>query len=133
MVKVICASGKRKTAIARAILKKGKGRVRFNRHLIGVLEPELIRLKLQEPVALAGPILNEIDVDVEVRGGGFIGQADAARTAIARGLVEWTNDPALRDTFLARDRTLLVNDDRQKEPKKTGGRGARKRRQKSYR
>ncbi len=133
MVDVVCQSGKRKTAIARAILRKGKGRVRLNSYPVDVLENELVRLKLLEPLQLAGPVLNEVDVDVEVQGGGFMGQADAARTAIARGLVAWKNDLALRDAFLAYDRTLLVNDDRQKEQKKTGGRGARKRRQKSYR
>ncbi|MEM2933711.1 MAG: 30S ribosomal protein S9 [Halobacteria archaeon] len=133
MVKVVCASGKRKTAIARAILSKGKGRVRFNKIPVEIVEPELIRLKLLEPLMLAGSLVNEIDIDVEAKGGGFAGQADAARTAIARGLVEWTNDSALKEIFLAHDRTLLVNDVRLKEPKKMGGRGARKRRQKSYR
>ena len=66
-------------------------------------------------------------------GGGIVGQASAARTAVARGLVEWIHDPALVDMFKHYDRSLLVNDSRRKLPKRPGGRGARKRRQKSYR
>ena len=62
-----------------------------------------------------------------------MGQAEAARTAIARALLEFAGDPELKRMFLEYDRTLLVNDVRRKEPKKQGGRGARKRRQTSYR
>ena len=62
-----------------------------------------------------------------------MGQADAARTAIARGLVAFLDDEELKQTFLGYDRSLLVNDPRRKEPKHQLGRGARKRRQKSYR
>jgi small subunit ribosomal protein S9 len=55
------------------------------------------------------------------------------RTAIARGLVQYTNDAELRDTFREFDRSLLVNDVRVSESKKWGGPGARARYQKSYR
>jgi small subunit ribosomal protein S9 len=60
-------------------------------------------------------------------------QANAVRTAIAKGLVEFTSDPSLKIAFLDHDRSLLVSDSRRKEPKKPLGRGARKKRQKSYR
>jgi small subunit ribosomal protein S9 len=87
-----------------------------------------------EPFRIAGDDLRDgVDIDVEVSGGGFSGQADAARTAIARGLVQHLNDAELRDAFMEFDRTLLVNDVRQSEPKKWGGPGARARYQKSYR
>jgi small subunit ribosomal protein S9 len=82
---------------------------------------------------LAGDIAESVDIDVIVKGGGIIGQANAARTAIARGIVDWTNDTNLRDSYMAYDRNLLVNDSRQKETKKFGGPGARARYQKSYR
>ncbi|HYA32480.1 MAG TPA: 30S ribosomal protein S9 [Candidatus Bathyarchaeia archaeon] len=131
--KTINSSGKRKTSIARASFKEGQGAVRINKELLGVLEPTLVREKIQEPLNLAGDAAKGLDISVTVRGGGVIGQADAARTAIARGLVAWTNDLGMKDLFLKHDRTLLVNDYRQKEPKKFGGRGARARRQKSYR
>jgi len=132
-MKIVNSSGKRKTAIARATLSEGKGRVRVNKMPIEIVQPELIRLKMSEPLEFAGNVIQAVDIDVNVHGGGIIGQAAAVRTAIARGLVEWTNDTALRDAMAQYDRSLLVNDTRYKLPKKFGGRGARKRRQKSYR
>ncbi len=133
MVKIVNESGKRKTAIARATIKKGSGQVRINKKIIEHVEPELVRLKISEPLTIASDLVDEIDVEVKVRGGGIMGQADAVRTAIARGLVKWTSSSSLRDAFLKYDRSLLVSDARQKERKKFGGRGARARRQKSYR
>lgn len=132
-MKFVNSSGKRKTAIARATISEGKGRIRVNKKPIEIMEPELIRLKMSEPLEFAGEIVNKVDIDVNVRGGGIFGQADAVRTAIARGLVDWTNDSGLRDAMAQYDRTLLVNDTRYKLPKKFGGKGARKRKQKSYR
>ncbi|MCD1293895.1 30S ribosomal protein S9 [Methanocella sp. CWC-04] len=134
MVKVLTTSGKRKTAIARAVVKKGTGVIRINKQLLKNMENELLRLKISEPLLIAGPeIANSFDIDVDVRGGGIMGQAEAARCAISRGIVNWTNDVALRDAFLTHDRNLLVNDVRQKESKKYGGPGARAKIQKSYR
>ncbi len=130
---IVNASGKRKKAIARATIKKGSGRIRINKKPLEILEPELARLKILEPLTLAGEFVAGLDIDVNVRGGGIMGQADAVRTAIAKGLIELTNDASLRETFLEYDRTLLVSDARQKERKKFGGRGARVKRQKSYR
>jgi len=130
---IVNVSGKRKKAIARATIKKGSGRIRINKKPLEILEPELARLKILEPLTLAGEIVTGLDIDVNVRGGGVMGQADAVRTAIAKGLVEFTNDASLRETFLEYDRNLLVSDARQKERKKFGGRGARAKRQKSYR
>ncbi|RZB29252.1 MAG: small subunit ribosomal protein S9 [Candidatus Argoarchaeum ethanivorans] len=134
MVKIINTSGKKKTAIARATLKEGKGCIRINKVPIEIIEPELVRLKMIEPVRLCNDdVINSIDVNVVVKGGGIMGQAGAVRTAIAKGLVEWSGDPALKDALLEYDRSLLVNDSRQKESKKFGGPGARAKRQKSYR
>tara|TARA_B100000029_G_scaffold426951_1_gene436098 strand:- start:519 stop:920 length:402 start_codon:yes stop_codon:yes gene_type:complete len=133
MVKVIHTSGKRKTAIARATFKSGKGRIRLNNKPIEFYQPELARLKIKEPLELTGKKINRIDINVNVNGGGVMGQAEAARTAIARGLIEWFNDDALQKLFQNYDRALLVNDTRRKEPKHPMGRGARKKRQKSYR
>lgn len=131
---VVNTSGKKKTAVARATVSDGAGRVRVNAQPIELIEPEMARLKMLEPFRIAGDELrDEVDIDVRVDGGGFSGQADAVRTAIARGLVEFTNNMALRDAYMEFDRTLLVNDVRQREPKKWGGPGARARYQKSYR
>jgi small subunit ribosomal protein S9 len=127
-------SGKKKTAIARATVREGGGRVRIDGRPVELVEPELARLKMMEPFRIAPDDLRDrVDVDVTVQGGGFSGQADAVRTAIARGLVEHTNDAELRDAFMSFDRSLLVNDVRQTESKKWGGPGARARYQKSYR
>jgi small subunit ribosomal protein S9 len=127
-------SGKKKTAVARATVSEGEGRVRINAQPVELVEPELAQLKMLEPFRLADDDLREgVDVDVDVEGGGVMGQADAARTAIARGLVQHTNDAELRDAYMEFDRSLLVNDVRQSESKKWGGPGARARYQKSYR
>ena len=131
--KVIVTSGKRKTAIARATIRPGKGRVWINRKPLPLVEPELARLKIMEPLILAGEKSFKVDIEVNVKGGGFMGQAEAARTAIARALVEYFKDEELKEKFMKYDRYLLVNDVRRKEPKKPLGRGARKKRQKSYR
>ncbi|WMW25603.1 30S ribosomal protein S9 [Methanolobus sediminis] len=131
--KVITSSGKKKTAIARATVKKGTGKVRINKKPLEIFDPEFAKLKITEAVMLAGEVAEGVDIDVTVSGGGIIGQANAARTAIARGIVDWTNDTALRDAYMAYDRNLLVNDSRQKETKKFGGPGARAKYQKSYR
>ncbi|UPV99545.1 30S ribosomal protein S9 [Halorussus gelatinilyticus] len=127
-------SGKKKTAIARATVTEGEGRVRINSQPVELVEPETAQLKMLEPFRIAGDDARDgVDVEVSVQGGGISGQADAVRTAIARGLVQYTNDAELRDAFIEFDRSLLVNDSRRSEPKKWGGPGARARYQKSYR
>lgn len=131
--KVITSSGKNKTAVARATVTKGSGKARINKIPIEIYQPEYAKLKIMEPLILAGDAMSDIDIEVDVRGGGIIGQANAIRTAISRGIVEWTNDTKIRDIFVEYDRNLLVNDSRQKETKKFGGPGARAKYQKSYR
>ncbi|PKL63490.1 MAG: 30S ribosomal protein S9 [Methanomicrobiales archaeon HGW-Methanomicrobiales-2] len=133
MAKIINTSGKRKTAIARATLRPGNGRVRINSVPLEIYGNELTRMKIAEPLLLAPTALDGVDAAIDVSGGGIMGQAEAVRTALARGIVEWHNDPRIKDAFLAYDRTLLVNDSRQKETKKPHGPGARARFQKSYR
>lgn len=133
MKKVIHTSGKRKTAIARGKFRAGKGRVRINKRPAELYQPELARRKIGEPLTLAGKLADNVDIDVKVIGGGVMGQAEAARMVIAKGLVQWTSDMDLKEKFTQYDRTMLVGDPRRSEPKKYGGRGARARRQKSYR
>lgn len=131
--KIVNTSGKRKTAIARASVKKGKGIVRINNKPVDIFEPEIARWKILEPVNIAKDQLEKLNVEVTVKGGGFMSQANAARTAIAKGILEYTGDPSLKIAFLDHDRSLLVSDSRRKESKKPLGRGARSKRQKSYR
>lgn len=137
--KVVNDVGKRKTAVARVTIKEGKGVVRINKKPLEIIEPEVIRTKLAEPLAIIASRfpevidVNSIDVEVTVTGGGFIGQAEAARTAIARGLIGWTENEELKESYLDYDRSLLVSDVRKREMKKFGAKGARAKRQKSYR
>ena len=134
MTKIVIASARRKTARARVVVREGKGRVFINGIPLEVLEPELIRLKIYEPIYLAGEeIVGKVDIYAEAKGGGVMGQASAIRTAIARALVEWTGSETLRELYVKYDRHLLVEDPRQAEPKKPRGRSARAKRQKSYR
>ncbi len=132
-VNVINTSGKRKKATARAAIVKGVGRVRINSIPIELCQPELARIKMLEPIHIAGELAKQVDIDVSVEGGGVMGQANACRTAIARALVDFFDDRTLEGTYRAYDRSLMVNDARQKEPKHPEGRGARKKYQKSYR
>jgi len=127
-------SGKKKTAIARATVREGTGKVRIENRPVELVDPEMAQLKMLEPFRITEDDLRDgVDIDVSIEGGGVMGQADAARTAIARGLVQHTNDAELRDAYMEFDRSLLVNDVRQSEAKKWGGPGARARYQKSYR
>ncbi len=132
--KIIHTSGKRKRAIARATLKPGVGKIRVNSALLNYFEPKLARLKIREPLMLAGNLGNQVDIDLNVSGGGIMAQAEAARLAIARALVEFTKDEKLEEEFLKYDRHLLVADIRRKETRKPNRHGkARSKVQKSYR
>ena len=133
-MKNIHTSGKRKSATARAVVKQGTGIVRVNSVPIDLVEPKMSRLKLMEPLILAGDVANKVNIDVSVIGGGISGQAEASRLAIAKALVNFTKDDKLKETFLAYDRNLLVADVRRKEPAKPNRHGqARSKVQKSYR
>ena len=132
--KVLVISGKRKTAIARAVVRPGVGRIRINRTPLEIYEPEIAREKLMEPLMQAGDeVWKQVDMDVKVSGGGYMGQAEASRMAIANALLKWTRSSHLRTVFVEYDRTMIAGDPRRKEPKKFGGPGARARDQKSYR
>ena len=126
-------SGKRKAAIARALVKEGTGKVTINKIPVEIYTPELAKLKIMEPLELASDKAGKVDISVNVNGGGVMGQAAAIRTAIARGLVEFYKDEELERMFRAYDRTLIINDDRRKLPKNPLGPGARAKKQKSYR
>ena len=146
--RIVIATGKRKRAIAIAVIKPGNGKVRINGVPLEIYPIEMARLKMMEPLLLAGEkIRNMVDISVRVKGGGFMGQADAVRMAIARGLVEFFTcegggeecekmnkiAETLRDLFEEYDRTMLAGDPRRTEPEKYMRYSARRRWQKSYR
>lgn len=130
---IIHTSGKRKTAIARVTVRPGKGRIRINSIPLEVHTPDIAREKVMEPIVLSKDLTKELDIEVTAKGGGFMGQAEAARMAIARALVMVSKGSAVKQAFTGYDRTMLSGDPRRKESKKFGGPGARVRKQKSYR
>jgi small subunit ribosomal protein S9 len=132
--KVLVVSGKRKTAVARAVVKPGVGKVRINRTPVEIFEPEIAREKIMEPLLQVGEeVWKQMDIDVKTSGGGYMGQAEAARMAVANALLKWTKSSHIRTVFTEYDRTMIAGDSRRKEPKKFGGPGARAKEQKSYR
>jgi small subunit ribosomal protein S9 len=131
--KIVVSSGKRKTSVAVATIKPGKGRVWVNNVPLEVLPIELARMKISEPLMLIGELRNQIDIRVRVRGGGWMSQAEAARIAIARGIVEFFGSEEIKKIYREYDRHMLSGDPRQTEPEKWGRISARRRWQKSYR
>ena len=131
--KVVITNGKRKQAVARANIRDGKGNVRINGIPLEEYLPIMFKQKIQEPILIAGDLLNSIDIDVNIRGGGQSGQTEAARLAIAKGLVEFSGSDELKQAYLGYDRHLLVADVRRNEPHKPNKSSPRSKRQKSYR
>jgi small subunit ribosomal protein S9 len=132
--KTLVVSGKRKTALSRAVVRAGVGRVYINKIPVEIYEPEIAREKMMEPLLQSGDeVWKQLDLDVTTSGGGYMGQAEAARTAIANAILKWTKSTHLRSVYSEHDRTMIAGDSRKKEPKKFGGPGARSRDQKSYR
>ena len=132
---VVHTSGKRKTAKARATVKEGSGTIRFNSKPLDVLEESMKRM-IEEPLRIAGEgVYSDLQIQVDTEGGGKNGQAEAARMAVARGLVEYTDDEELENEFLEYDRNMLVEDSRRTETRKPSqsSKGARHKQQKSYR
>ncbi|AFP65620.1 40S ribosomal protein S16 (nucleomorph) [Chroomonas mesostigmatica CCMP1168] len=142
MKNIVQVFGKKKTSIAVAVLKgPGNGFVRINGVYLDAIEPEILKFKAFEPFFSAEEFgIGDIDIRIRVKGGGQISQIYAIRQAIARGLIKYfekfvdeNKRTKLHDFFLNYDRSLLVRDPRENEPKKAGGKGARSRYQKSYR
>jgi small subunit ribosomal protein S9 len=147
MVKLESYYATRKTARAHAFITKGVGRVRINNVPVEMVQQEVAREIMLGPLEVAGDVRNKIDLSVKVKGGGYIGQSYASAVAISRAMTGWTKtrkEPKdhpltrtiredLRKRLTDYDKHLLSGDDRQKEPKKFGGPGARRRKQKSYR
>ncbi len=131
--RLIIVSGKRKTAIAKAVVKPGAGKVTVNGYPIEALNPEIAREKIKEPLLLAGDKVRTMDIKIKVDGGGFMSQAEAIRMALVRGIVKWTRSAQLKRLFSQYERTMFAGDPRRSESKKFGGPGARRRKQKSYR
>jgi small subunit ribosomal protein S9 len=137
----------RKTSSAHVYITKGVGKVRINNVPVEMIQQETAREAILAPLEVSGDLRNKVNISVRVKGGGFMGQANAAATAITRALIGWTKskkDPRdhplskstredLRNRINEFDKYLISGDARRKEPKKFGGPGARRKKQKSYR
>lgn len=130
----IITSGKRKRAIAKAILTEGSGKVTINKKDYKNLQI-FDKLKIEEPLRIYENIKGKRDFDVTLKiiGGGEKGQIDAARLALAKALVKFANSEELTKSFLSYDRNLLIADIRRKETNKPGDSKARANRQSSKR
>ncbi|MCC6031517.1 MAG: 30S ribosomal protein S9 [Pyrobaculum sp.] len=131
--RVVISMGKKKTAVARAVIRPGIGRVRINGYPLELWPIEMARIKIAEPLILAGELAKKVDIDVNVSGGGYMGQAIATRIAIARGLVAYFQSQELKELYERYDPYMLKGDPRRTEPKKPGIKHARSKRQKAYR
>eukprot|EP00037_Helgoeca_nana_P031854 m.410924 g.410924 ORF g.410924 m.410924 type:complete len:145 (+) comp28521_c0_seq1:59-493(+) len=133
--------GRKKTATAVCYCKAGTGLLKVNGSPVSLLQPEILRAKVLEPINLLGKErFAHVDMRIRVKGGGSVSQIYAIRQAIAKSLVAYyqkyvdeASKKEIKDILLAYDRTLLVADPRRSEPKKFGGPGPRARYQKSYR
>ena len=130
----IITSGKRKTAVAKAILVEGSGKITINKKAYKNLQM-FDRLKIEEPLKITENVVGKInfDVEIKIKGGGEKGQIEAARLALAKAIVKFSNSKELTKAFLEYDRNLLVADIRRKEAYKPGDSKARSKRQTSKR
>lgn len=135
-MKRIVTSGKRKSAVARAVLREdGTGIITINEKPYELLEL-FDKLKIEEPLRIAEKVLGKLDFDISVgaRGGGHKGQIEACRLALARAILKYSgNKKELEEAFTEYDRNLLVADVRRKEAYKPGDSKARRKRQSSKR
>lgn len=131
--KAVTVKAKKKSAKARASVREGKGRITINKLNVNVFKPKYLQEYIKEPLDICGEFANTIDIEVSVHGGGNVAQAVCSRACIAKALVAFTKDKKLKEKFLKYDRMLLVDDSRRKEAKKPLGKGARKKRQLSFR
>jgi len=133
--------GRKKTATAVAYCKTGKGLLKINGSPIDLVEPDILKFKVYEPILILGKErFANVDIRVTVRGGGHTSQIYAIRQAIAKAIVAYyqkyvdeASKKEIKDILVKYDRSLLVADPRRCEPKKFGGKGARSKYQKSYR
>jgi len=123
---------KKKTAVARGIIRKGTGKITINHMNINSYTHGYVRELIFEPIRLAGDTMKEFDIDIAVKGSGFMSQAVAVRSCIAKAIVK-AKGKKFKDLYTAFDRMLLVDDVRKVESKKPLGRKARKRKQHSKR
>lgn len=116
-------TGRRKSSIARVVLKPGKGDININKKPITTYFPsDTLKMIVKQPLDTVA-VTGKYDIFVKVHGGGTTGQAGAIRHGIARALIQVNSD--FRGKL--KKEGLLTRDPRAKERKKYGQKGARKR------
>ncbi|QGA80920.1 30S ribosomal protein S9 [Candidatus Nanohalobium constans] len=129
-------SGRRKTAKARATVKEdGEGTLRVNSRPLHTYR-DMFESRVEEPLTIAGEeVFGDLEITVDTEGGGIQAQAEAARMAVARALVDHTGSDDLERDFREYDRNMMVEDPRRTETHKPSqsSKGARHKQQKSYR
>lgn len=119
----IYATGRRKESVARVWIKPGSGKIQVNKkEVMEHFRRPTLEMVIKQPFAVTETV-DQFDVYATVRGGGLTGQADAVLLGISRALVESNED----HKKLLRDAGFLTRDPREKERKKYGQPGARKR------
>lgn len=120
---VINSIGRRKAAVARVFMSEGSGKIVINkRELENYFPSSILQFIVKQPLNTLGAV-EKYDIKINLHGGGYKGQSEAARLAIARALVKLNPEdkPALRaEGFMTRDPRVV-------ERKKPGQPGARKR------
>jgi small subunit ribosomal protein S9 len=117
------ATGRRKTSVARVTMMPGNGQITVNKRPADDYFPrETLRMVIRQPIELAG-ITGKYDITAKVTGGGPSGQAGAVKHGISRAIVDMNSD--LRGRL--KKEGFLTRDPREKERKKYGQKGARKR------
>ncbi len=129
----INSKAKKKEAVARAVIRKGTGKIKINKRDISLFEPKQVRAFIEEPLKILPDVAKDVDIDINVKGGGVMGQASSVRSAIAKSLVLFSKDVKAKQALVAYDRLLLVDDVRRVESKKPLGTKARKKKQMSKR
>lgn len=124
MVEIVryCATGRRKTSVARVFLSPGKGEMRVNhRDFEQYFPSETDRLQILEPMQITNN-LSKFDLKIIVTGGGVTGQVGAVKLALARALAKFDSE----NKSVLKKADCLRRDPRMKERQKPGQKGARK-------
>jgi small subunit ribosomal protein S9 len=122
-MEVVNALGRRKAAVARVYVKEGSGKIMINKREFETYFPSsILQYVVKQPLNKLG-VADQYDVTINLQGGGYKGQSEAARLGIARALVKINpeNKPALRSEG------FMTRDPREVERKKPGRPKARKR------
>ena len=127
--RMFCGTGRRKSSVARVILRPGKGNIKVNGKDVNEYMPfEVLVMDLKQPLELTNN-LETFDIECNVQGGGFTGQTGAIRLGITRALMEYDKEnEANEDSYrkVLKKAGMVTRDSRSKERKKPGLKAARR-------